>query len=79
MFKLMLFSANDDFELSNAIHLAKDADPLGERTIGVLTKVDLIQNSTYTDKLNEFSKEHECLKYIAVQNSPNKDIEVSFR
>ena len=75
----MPLSANNDFEISDAIHLAAEADPNGERTIGVLTKVDLIQNSTYTDKLNEFAKKHECLKYIAVQNSPDKDIEVSFK
>ena len=39
----MLLSANDDFKNSNAIHLAKKADPQGERTIGVLTKVDIVQ------------------------------------
>jgi len=76
---LYLFSANDDFENSNAIHLAREADPHGERTIGVLTKVDIIQMSTYTDKLNEFGEKHKCLKYIAVQNSPDKNIEVIFK
>ena len=75
----MLFSANDDFENSNAINLAKEADPHGERTIGVLTKVDIIQNGTYTDKLIEFSEKHTCLKYIAVQNLPDKKVEVSFK
>ena len=73
----MQFSAADDFENSNAIHLAEEADPLGERTIGVLTKVDIIQMSTYTDKLIEFRKRHKSLKYIAVQNSPDKKMKVS--
>ena len=73
----MQFSANDDFENSNAIHLAEEADPLGERTIGVLTKVDIIQMSTYTDKLIEFRKKHKSLKYIAVHNSPDKKMKVS--
>ena len=43
IFEKMLLSANDDFKNSNAIHLAKKADPQGERTIGVLTKVDIVQ------------------------------------
>ena len=73
----MLFSANDDFKNSNAIPLAKEADPSGERTIGVLTKVDLVQTDTYTSTLIEFGKKHKCLKYIAVQNQPDTKMEVS--
>ena len=65
----MLFSANDDLKNSNAIHLAKKADPQGERTIGVLTKVDIVQEGTYQDKLIDFGRKHICLKYIAVKNS----------
>ena len=77
IFELNLFSANDDIENSNAIHLAKEADPNGERTIGVLTKVDLVQEGSYQDKLIEFGNEHICLKYIAVKNSPDKHMKVS--
>lgn len=74
----MYFSANDDLKNSNAIHLAQDADPQGERTIGVLTKVDLVQQEIYTEKLTEFGKEHICIKYIAVQNSPDTKMKVSY-
>ena len=73
----MFISAADDLENSNAIHLAKDADPNGERTIGVLTKIDLVQTGTYAEKITEFSKKHKCLKYIAVKNSHDTRMEVS--
>ena len=73
----MYISANDDFENSNAIHLAKEADPHGERTIGVLTKIDIVQTGSYKEKITEFSKKHKCLKYIGVKNSPNTKMEVS--
>ena len=75
--EIVLFSANDDFANSNAIHLAKKADQCGERTIGVLTKVDIIQNGSYADKLFEFRKQLKCAEYIAVKNSPNTNMEVS--
>ena len=82
MLELMLFSANDDFANSNAIHLAKKADPHGARTIGVLTKVDIVDGKTlktYKDILIEFAEKHKCLKYIAVKNSPETRMEVSFK
>ena len=75
----LFISANNDFENSNAIHLAKEADPHGERTIGVLTKIDIIQAGIqYKEKIIEFGKKHKCLKYIGVKNSPNTKMEVSF-
>ena len=78
----LILSANDDFKNSNAIHLAQKADEHGERTIGVLTKVDIIDSKslkTYKDILIEFAEKHKCLKYIAVKNSPETRIEVSFK
>lgn len=38
--------ANNDLANSDALKLAKRADPHGERTIGVLTKVDLMDEGT---------------------------------
>ena len=75
----MLFSALDDFAMSNAIDLAELADPSGKRTIGVLTHVDVIprKKGTYADKLTEFRKKFKCVEYIAVKNSPDTKMEVS--
>ena len=57
--------------MSYGISLAKKVDPDGVRTIGVLTKVDRIEetNKTYKDLLIEFGEKYRCLKYIAVRNS----------
>ena len=55
----MFLSANDDFENSNAIHLAKEADPY-------------VQTGTYQEKVVEFGKKHKCLKYIAVKIHPTQ-------
>ena len=38
--------ANNDLANADALKLAKRVDPLGERTIGVLTKVDLMDEGT---------------------------------
>ena len=35
--------ANNDIANADALKLAKKADPLGERTIGVLTKIDIME------------------------------------
>ena len=76
--KSMFISAADDFANSNAIHLAREADRHGERTIGVLTKIDIVPTGSYKEKIIEFSKKHKCLKYIGVKNSPNTKMEVSW-
>jgi len=38
--------ANQDLANSDALKLARRVDPLGERTIGVLTKIDLMDEGT---------------------------------
>ena len=38
--------ANQDLANSDALKLAKKVDPYGERTIGVLTKLDLMDKGT---------------------------------
>jgi len=38
--------ANNDIANADALKLAKKADPLGERTIGVLTKIDIMDEGT---------------------------------
>jgi replication fork clamp-binding protein CrfC len=39
-------AANQDLANSDALKLARRVDPLGERTIGVLTKIDIMDKGT---------------------------------
>src|ERR1039458_2075180 len=39
---LALTAANTDLANSDALKMAREVDPLGERTIGVVTKIDLM-------------------------------------
>ncbi len=43
---LAVSSANTDFSTSEALKLAKDADPDGRRTLAVVTKLDLMDHGT---------------------------------
>ncbi|KAL6985832.1 Phragmoplastin drp1e, partial [Sarracenia purpurea var. burkii] len=43
---LAITPANQDVATSDAIKLAREVDPAGERTFGVLTKVDLMDRGT---------------------------------
>ena len=38
--------ANDDIANADALKLARRVDPMGERTVGVLTKIDLMDEGT---------------------------------
>lgn len=38
--------ANADLATSDALHLAREVDPAGDRTIGVLTKLDIMDPGT---------------------------------
>jgi dynamin 1-like protein len=39
-------AANSDLATSDALKLSRKVDPTGERTIGVLTKIDLMDEGT---------------------------------
>ena len=43
---LAVTAANVDLANSDGLKMARDVDPDGSRTIGVLTKVDLMDNGT---------------------------------
>jgi dynamin 1-like protein len=43
---LAVSAANVDFATSEAIKLAQEVDPQGERTLAVLTKLDLMDKGT---------------------------------
>ena len=71
---LAVTSANTDLANSDAIKLAQSVDPQGNRTVGVLTKVDLMDPGTdcaaiLMNKVIPLRK-----GYIAVVNRGQKDI-----
>lgn len=43
---LALSSANTDLANSDSLQMAREVDPLGDRTIGVVTKIDLMDEGT---------------------------------
>ncbi len=72
---LAVTAANQDLANSDGLKLARTVDPDGERTIGVLTKVDIMDHGT--DCCDVLSNQVIPLKrgYIAVMNRSQKDIQ----
>ena len=70
MIILCVCPALDDFANSEAIKLAKEVDPDGKRTLGVITKTDLCKSDTkIEEKLKgEENNIHLELGFIAVRN-----------
>lgn len=71
---LCTIAANADIATSDALNMAMDLDPNGDRTIGVLTKVDIMDSGT--NIRSEVSNEVVPLKrgYVAVKNRSQQDI-----
>ncbi|TID28806.1 hypothetical protein CANINC_002325 [Pichia inconspicua] len=72
---LAVNAANQDLANSDGLKLAREVDPEGIRTIGVLTKVDLMDEGT--DVINILTGKVIPLRngYVAVINRGQKDIE----
>jgi dynamin 1-like protein len=71
---LAVQSANQDLATSDALKLAREVDPEGNRTLGVLTKLDLMDKGT--DAMNVLTGLHIPLKHgwIGVVNRSQRDI-----
>jgi dynamin 1-like protein len=71
---LCVIPANADLSTSDALKLAMDIDENGQRTIGVLTKADIMDKGTDCKKIlrNEEIKLHHG--YVAVKNRSQLDI-----
>lgn len=67
-------AANTDLALSDAIQLAKEYDPSGERTIGVITKVDIMDKGTDASDIFDGHVIPLKLGYVGVINRSQKDI-----
>ncbi|XP_028299328.1 dynamin 3a isoform X3 [Gouania willdenowi] len=72
---LAVTPANTDLTNSDALKLAKDVDPQGLRTIGVITKLDLMDKGTDAKEILENRFLPLRLGYIGVVNRSQKDID----
>ncbi|XP_023319860.1 dynamin isoform X4 [Eurytemora carolleeae] len=72
---LAVTPANTDLATSDALQLAKQADPDGLRTIGVLTKLDLMDEGTDAKEVLENKLLPLRRGYVGVVNRSQKDIE----
>ncbi|KAL5012567.1 hypothetical protein ScPMuIL_011118 [Solemya velum] len=72
---LAVSPANTDLANSDALKIAKEVDPQGLRTIGVITKLDLMDDGTDAREILE--NRHLPLRrgYVGVVNRSQKDIE----
>ena len=66
--------ANQDLANSDALKLARRVDPFGERTIGVLTKIDLMDKGTNCLDIIQGKIYPLKLGYIGVICRSQKDI-----
>ncbi|XP_028258941.1 dynamin 3a isoform X3 [Parambassis ranga] len=72
---LAVTPANTDLANSDALKLAKDVDPQGLRTVGVITKLDLMDEGTDAREILENRLLPLRRGYIGVVNRSQKDID----
>lgn len=71
---LCAIDVNQDISTSDGLYLAKQIDYLGERTLGVLTKVDLMDEGTNCEEILLNKLVPLQLGYIAVKNRSKLDL-----
>ncbi|XP_054769970.1 dynamin-1-like isoform X1 [Lytechinus pictus] len=72
---LAVSPANSDLANSDALKIAKEVDPKGVRTIGVITKLDLMDDGTDASNILENKLLPLRRGYIGVVNRSQRDIE----
>uniref|UniRef100_A0A8C9TC12 dynamin GTPase n=1 Tax=Scleropages formosus TaxID=113540 RepID=A0A8C9TC12_SCLFO len=72
---LAVSPANSDLANSDALKIAKEVDPQGVRTIGVITKLDLMDEGTDAKEILENKLLPLRRGYIGVVNRSQKDID----
>ncbi|XP_067341181.1 dynamin-1a isoform X4 [Channa argus] len=72
---LAVSPANSDLANSDALKIAKEVDPQGQRTIGVITKLDLMDEGTDAKDILENKLLPLRRGYIGVVNRSQKDID----
>jgi dynamin GTPase len=71
---LTVSPANADLANSDGLRMAKDVDPSGERTFGVLTKLDLMDEGTDSRAILDGQTYSTRFPFVGVVNRSQKDI-----
>lgn len=74
---LAVTPANQDLANSDSLRIAREVDPEGERTIGVITKIDLMDQGTNARDILENKIYPLKLGYIGVINRSQHDIDTN--
>ncbi|MFS7954517.1 putative dynamin central domain, Dynamin superfamily [Helianthus anomalus] len=71
---LAISPANQDFVTSDAIKMSREVHPTGERTIGVLTKIDLMDKGTDAGDILEGKSYRLKFQWVGIVNRSQQDI-----
>ena len=71
---LCVIPANQDLAIADGLKLAREWDVKGERTIGVITKIDIMDKGTNAKKALMNEEIHLKLGYIGIVNRAQEDI-----
>ncbi|ONI07463.1 hypothetical protein PRUPE_5G121500 [Prunus persica] len=71
---LAISPANQDLATSDAIRISREVDPAGERTLGVLTKIDLMDKGTDAVEILEGKSYRLKFPWVGVVNRSQADI-----
>ncbi|KAM3137004.1 hypothetical protein pb186bvf_010917 [Paramecium bursaria] len=76
---LAVCPANQDLSTSDGLKLAMDLDPTGKRTLGVITKIDMMDLGTDARKMLLGQEIPLALGYVGVKNRNQKEINEKVR
>ena len=71
---LCVIAANQDITVSDGLQMARDIDPDGTRTLGVLTKLDIMDQGTDARKALMNQEVPLRLGYVGVKNRSKQDL-----
>ena len=71
---LCVVPANADISTSDALNIARKLDKLGDRTLGVLTKIDIMDRGTSAKEVLQNKAIPLKLGYVGVKNRSQLDI-----
>ncbi len=71
---LCVVPANADISTSDGLQMARELDPKGLRTIGVITKIDIMDKGTNAKRMLTGADIPLRLGYVGVKNRSQQDI-----
>ena len=71
---LAVISANADMTVSDGLKLAMDIDPEGKRTLGVITKIDIMDRGTDAKRMVTNQEVPLKLGYVGIKGRSQEDI-----